>query len=72
MDADPITWTSILISWAPFVLLIGFWIFFMVVMVRGKQGKYMARSLVFLDRQEKLLERIAQALERLAERPDGK
>ena len=66
MDCEtPVTWWSILVSWFPFILLIGFWIFFMRKMGGfGKQGQYMDRSLVFMERQEQLLERIAVALER--------
>ena len=65
METQPVTWTSILISWAPFLLLIAFWIFFMVVMLRGRQRKYFERSMVYMERQEALLERIAAALERI-------
>ena len=63
MEAEAHTWSSILISWAPFVLLIGFWIFFMKKLGAGKQAKYIERSELFMDRQEQLLERIATALE---------
>ena len=63
MDTEAHTWSSLLISCAPFLLLIGFWIFFMKKLGAGKQAKYMERSQVFMDRQEQLLERIAAALE---------
>jgi ATP-dependent Zn protease len=63
MEGDTPTWMNMLISWAPFLLLIAFWIFFMRQMRGGKQAKYIERSLAFMDRQEQLLERIAVALE---------
>jgi hypothetical protein len=44
--------------------MIGFWLFIMKRYGAGRQAKYMERSLVFMDRQEQLLERIATALER--------
>ena len=55
---------NLFISWLPFLLLIGFWLWFMRKggVLRG-QSKYMERSLQFMDRQEQLLERIANALE---------
>jgi ATP-dependent Zn protease len=56
-------WVNMLISWAPFIILIGFWVFFMKKGFGGKQGKYIERSMAFMDRQEQLLERIAVALE---------
>ena len=66
MQTHPATWTDILISAAPFILLIGFWLYFMKHFRGGKQALYIDRSLAFMERQEQLLERIAGALERLA------
>ena len=63
MESEAHSWASILISCVPFLLLIGFWIFFMKKLGGGKQAKYMERSQAFMDRQEQLLERIATALE---------
>jgi ATP-dependent Zn protease len=63
MEGQTPTWVNMLISWAPFLILIGFWIYFMRQMRSGSQAKYMARSHSFMDRQEQLLERIAVALE---------
>jgi ATP-dependent Zn protease len=64
MESETPRWVNLLISWIPFILLIGFWLFFMHKSgVMGKQAKYMDRSLAFMDRQEQLLERIAAALE---------
>ena len=63
MASQTSAWISVLISWAPFTLLIGFWIYFMRKMGTNRHGKYIERSMVFMDRQEQLLERIAVALE---------
>jgi ATP-dependent Zn protease len=66
MGSDARVWVNLLISWAPFLLLIGFWIFFMFFMRRGgfsKQREYLERNMAFMDRQELMLERIAIALE---------
>ncbi len=56
---------SILISWAPMLLLIGVWIFFM--RKQGQEGFSMPgdrERLEELRRQTRLLERIADSLER--------
>jgi len=64
MEYQTHTWTSVLLSWLPFLVLIGFWIFFMrKAGWGGRQGKYIERHLAFMDRQEQLLERVAVALE---------
>jgi hypothetical protein len=53
-----------LISWAPFLILIVVWFWFMRKGgVLGRQARHMARSVEFMERQERLLERIAVALE---------
>jgi ATP-dependent Zn protease len=57
-------WTSLLYNWAPILLMIGFWFWIMRRVNVGRQGKYIERSMAFMDRQEQLLERIATALER--------
>jgi ATP-dependent Zn protease len=60
-------WWNILVSWAPFLLLIGFWVFFMYFMRRGGtkfQREYIDRHKQHMERLEVLLERIATALER--------
>jgi ATP-dependent Zn protease len=64
MDSDTSVWSNVLYSWAPILLMIGFWIFIMRKMRPGRQTVYLERSLAFMDRQEQLLERIATALER--------
>jgi ATP-dependent Zn protease len=66
MEGHATTWSAVLVSWAPFMLVLGFWVFFMFVMLRGRQRKYIERHMAFMDRQDALLERIASALERLA------
>ena len=60
-------WVNALVSWAPFILLIGFWIFFMYFMRGGgtkSQREYIARHKAHMERLETLLERIAVALEK--------
>ncbi len=37
---QPPAWQSTLISWAPFILLVGFWIFFMRQMQRGRTNQW--------------------------------
>ena len=57
-------WASLLYNWGPILLMIGFWFMIMRKITAGRQGKYIDRSMAFMDRQEQLLERIAVALER--------
>jgi ATP-dependent Zn protease len=60
-------WFNTLVGWAPFLLLIGFWIFFMYFMKRGGtrfQREYIERHKQHMERLEAVLERIAAALER--------
>jgi ATP-dependent Zn protease len=64
MEGGTSMFASLLYSWAPVILLIGFWIFFMRRMRGGKQGGYFDRRVVHMERQEQLLERIAAALEK--------
>jgi ATP-dependent Zn protease len=64
MESGSAAWESLLYTWAPILLMVGFWLFFMRRMGSGKQAKYLERSTAFMDRQEQLLERIATALER--------
>jgi ATP-dependent Zn protease len=64
MDTETPRWATMLISWAPFLVLIVVWFWFMRKGgMLGRQAKYMARSVEFMERQEKLLDRIAAALE---------
>jgi ATP-dependent Zn protease len=62
MDSD--AWSALLYSWAPILVMIGFWVFIMKKIGTGRQAKYVERSMAFMERQEQLLERIATALER--------
>jgi ATP-dependent Zn protease len=64
MDSETSVWASLLYSWAPILLMIGFWVFIMRKMGPGRQARYVERSLAFMERQEQLLDRIATALER--------
>jgi ATP-dependent Zn protease len=70
MDSETPTWVTLLTSWVPILILVGFWIWFMRkggMIGKGgtlsKQAQYMERNMAFMDRQEQLLERIAAALE---------
>lgn len=56
-------WADVLYTWAPVLLMIGFWVFFMRRFAGGRQAKYLERCHGFMNRQEQLLERIATALE---------
>jgi ATP-dependent Zn protease len=64
MESGSGVWQSLLYTWAPILLMLGFFLFFMRKMGSGKQARYIEHSMAFMDRQEKLLERIATALER--------
>jgi ATP-dependent Zn protease len=60
-------WWNMLISWAPYVLLVGFWVFFVYIMKRGgtkAQREYIERHKLHMERLEGVLERIAAALEK--------
>jgi len=61
------SWSDVIVGWSPFVLLIAFWIFFLVVMRKGgpvkEQREYLKRHQLHMDRTEELLERIALAVE---------
>jgi ATP-dependent Zn protease len=70
METQPHTWVNVLISWAPFLLLIAFWIYFMKRFSFGGRGNYIERHMRFMDRQDELLARIAVALERLSSAED--
>ena len=64
---DESYWVNTLISWAPFILLIGFWAFFMYFLKRGGtkfQREYIERHKDHMARLEGTLERIAAALEK--------
>lgn len=64
MESDMPAWTNMLLAWAPFLVLIGFWVWFMGKRGwGGKQSMLIERTMAFMDRQEQLLERIALALE---------
>ena len=70
MDSETPTWVHLLTSWIPILVIVGFWVWFMRkggMLGKGgtlsKQAASMERNMAFMDRQEKLLERIAVALE---------
>ena len=58
----------VVLQWVPFLVLIGFWIFFMFSMGRSKavkrQRELVERSFQHMDRIETLLERIAITIEK--------
>ena len=60
MDA----WWKAVISWIPFLLLIGFWFYFMKKMKPSRQGQLIERSVEHMARVETLLEQIAASVER--------
>ena len=62
MDSE--VWTSLAYTWAPILLMIGFWIFLIKRMGTFRNKSYLDRQIEFMNRQEQLLERIAAALER--------
>lgn len=62
MDSELVS--SLLYTWAPILLMIGFWMFLMKRMGSFRQKSYLDRQIEFMNRQEQLLERIATALER--------
>jgi hypothetical protein len=56
--------STLLYSWAPVLLMIGFWIYFMRKMPGiGKQAGYLDRQQQHMAKSEELLARIAVALE---------
>jgi ATP-dependent Zn protease len=59
-------WWNMLVSWAPFVLLILFWVFFMRAAKKGAstQRDLQERQRLHMERIEALLERAVSALER--------
>jgi len=68
MDGD--LWASLAFTGGPILLMIAFWLFFTGRLGAGKQGSYLARHLASMERQERLLERIATTLERRNARGD--
>lgn len=62
MDSETVT--ALLYTWAPILLMVGFWLFFMRRMGTWRQGAYIDRHIEFMEQQNQLLERIATALER--------
>ena len=68
MDSEALA--ALIYTWAPILLMIGFWLFFMRRMGTWRHKGYIDRQIEFMDRQEQLLERIATALERRSARGD--
>lgn len=62
MDLETVT--ALLYTWAPILLMVGFWVFMMRRLGTWRHKGYVDRQLEFMTRQEQLLERIATALER--------
>lgn len=63
MENGSATLVNLLLSWAPIIVLIGFWIFFMR-RVAAPQRRLTERSVQFMDHAEQLLERIVAVLEK--------
>ncbi len=63
MEGETSVWTNALYSWAPVIVMVGFWMFLMRRFNWSKQASYMERNAALMDRQVQLLERIAVALE---------
>jgi preprotein translocase subunit YajC len=66
MLADTSTWGTVFEVLIPVVIFGGF----LILIFRGtrKQNRYIEHNFIFMDRQEQLLERIAVALEKRAEK----
>ena len=62
MDSETVT--ALLYTWAPILLMVGFWLFFMRRMGTWRRGGYVDRHIEYMEQQNQLLERIATALER--------
>ena len=60
-------WQAV-ISWAPFIVLIAFWVYFVRKIKMSRHGALADRSFQHMDRVEALLERIANQLERAERR----
>lgn len=58
------SWTDLLASWGPMLLLIAVWIFFMRKM--NKKGSPQVRTLELIEKQNIVLDRIATAAEKAA------
>lgn len=63
MEGEVSVWMNALYSWAPVIVLVGFWMFLMRKFNVGRQAGFMERNAALMDRQVQLLERIAVALE---------
>jgi ATP-dependent Zn protease len=62
MEGETFVWNA-LYSWAPIIVMVGFWIFLMRKFNVTRQAGYMERNAALMDRQVQILERIAVALE---------
>jgi ATP-dependent Zn protease len=60
MDA----WWRAVISWVPFLLLIGFWVYFMKKLKASRQPELVERTFQHMERVEAMLERIVVAVEK--------
>jgi len=56
-------WWNMLVSWFPFLLLIGFWLYFMKRFRASRQQELVERSFQHMERVEASLDRIARAVE---------
>jgi len=61
---DSETLWSLVFTWAPVLLMVAFWLYFMRRFMPGGRGNYFDRHIDVMERQAQILERIAIALER--------
>ncbi len=61
MDSD--VWTSLAYTWGPIILMLGFFVFFSRKVGTFRYARNTERSFEYMEQQQKLLERIATALE---------
>ena len=65
-------WWNVVISWLPFLIIVGFWVYFMRKTKASRYGALTERSFQHMERVEALLERIATSLDqRGAGEPSG-
>jgi hypothetical protein len=57
-------WVSLAFWWGPVALLLAFWVWFFKKSGLRRQREYMNASVTHMQRQEEILERIAEALEK--------
>ena len=64
-------WINVLVGWLPFILLIGFWIWFMKMGLPRAHRQHLVRVQEHMVRMEDIASRIAVSLERIAAKNPG-